>query len=67
MGIQVLNGLDWLLLRFRGDRGESMNERARQLAASGPNRSRATADDFKESLTQVRQQPHKATGDRYVQ
>ena len=66
MDKHVLKGLRWLLLKNRDNLDESKNERARLQEALDLNEPLATAYYLKDDLSQIWQQPDKATAAKFL-
>ena len=66
MDRQVLKGLRWLLRKHPDHLEESTNERARLQEALELNESLATADDLKDDLRLLWEQPDKATAGKFL-
>ena len=66
MDKKVLKGLRWLLLKHSDNLDESKNERTRLQEALDLNQPLATAYYLKDDLSQIWQQPNKATAGRFL-
>ena len=66
MDKKVLKGLRWLLLKHPDNLDESKNERTRLQEALDLNQPLATAYYLKDDLSQIWQQPNKATAGRFL-
>ena len=66
MDKKVLKGIRWLLMMHSDNLDESKNERTRLQEALALNQPLATAYYLKEDLSQLWQQPDKATAERFL-